>query len=59
MDNKRIESLRKAASIASKKSRSGESCLRHSNCSPNFRIKHENNVEKGEKILREKILGNV
>ncbi|MEN6314838.1 MAG: hypothetical protein ABFD25_11370 [Clostridiaceae bacterium] len=59
MDNKRRESLRKAASIASSKSQNGQSCARQNNCSPNFKIKHISDIEKGERILNEKILGNV
>ena len=59
MDNKRRESLRKAASIASSKSLNSQNCERQNNCSPNFRIKHVSDTEKGERILNEKILGNV
>lgn len=59
MENKRIESLRKAASIAVEKSKNGQSCVRPNNCNPNFKIKHINDIEKGERILNEKILGNI
>ena len=61
MENKRRESLRKVASIASSKSQNGQSCIRQNNCSPHFKIKHINinDIEKGERVLNEKILGNI
>lgn len=59
MENKRKESLRKVADIASSKSQNGQNCARQNNCSPHFKIRHAGDVEKGERILKEKILGNV
>lgn len=59
MDNKTRESLRKAVSIANNKSKNGQNCEKHNDCMPQFRIKHINDIEKGERILNEKILGNV
>jgi len=59
MDNKRTESLRRVAGIASSKSQNGQNCIRRNNCSPHFKIRHASDTEKGERILNEKILGNV
>jgi len=59
MDNRRKESLRRVADIASSKSQKDQNCHRQNKCSPHFKIPHVSDIEKGERILKEKILGNV
>lgn len=56
MEDRKIQSLRRAAGIA--KNKGSCKCARADRCLPHFGVKKSSVVEKGEKIVMEKILGN-
>ncbi len=58
MEDRKTQSLRRAAGIATTKSKDCK-CIRRDKCLPHFGIKSSSEAEKGERIVREKILGNV
>jgi hypothetical protein len=56
MEDRKIQSLRRVASIA--KSKGSCKCARNDKCLPHFGVRKSIEVEKGEKVVMEKILGN-